>query len=296
VPERDSFPKVISASRRVDMVTGYRDELMEILAEAWPPERVHTVVIWTKNPPALAADSELLRFLSKYDQVFLHLTVTGLGGSVLEPLAPPWRSSLDALPKLVRFCGDPERVRFRFDPLIEVEVPGGGVVSNLDALEDVVGAAAERGVRNVSTSWVTSYAKVTSRLAARGIRIRPKTPEQVKALCDDVRARAEALGARVHFCCVPGLPRSRCIDGELLNRLHPAGKKCSTSRAANQRPLCGCTESFDIGWYKACPTGCLYCYANPAPVGDGRTAPASRGRGVRSARRSGGLDSAGGGQ
>ena len=92
----------------------------------------------------------------------------------------------------------------------------------------------------------------------------PKTESELKALWESMTARAASMGVTLHACCVPGLPRSRCVDGELLSRLHPKGYPCSKRRAKGQRPLCGCTESFDIGWYKPCPTGCLYCYANPA--------------------------------
>lgn len=260
--------KVISASRRVDMVAGYRDELMELLRRDWPPERVHTVVIWTKNPPALASDVSLREFLSGYDQLFLHLTVTGLGGSDLEPHAPPRAESIASLSSLVDFVGDPERVRLRFDPLIEVQTPGGEIITNLNLFEEVAGEGRSRGIRNVSTSWVTSYSKVKSRLRARGIEILDKSEAELKAIWTDMRRRAESMDVALHACCVPGLPPSRCIDGETLNRLHPKGTLCSTARAKDQRPDCRCTESFDIGWYKSCPTGCLYCYGNPA-VGGG---------------------------
>jgi DNA repair photolyase len=256
--------KVISASRRVDMVSGYRGELMEVLSQDWPPEKVHTVVIWTKNPPALASDTVLKEFLARYDQVFLHLTITGLGGTPLEPAAPPWRDSVAALPALVDFAGSPARIRLRFDPLLKISMADGNTVSNASLFEEVAGAGVASGVRDVSISWVTSYGKVHRRLAARAMKILDKDPVEMDRLWTYIYGRAEKLGVTLHACCVPGLLRSRCIDGELLNRLHPKGYKCSTRRARDQRRLCGCTESFDVGWYKSCPTGCLYCYANPA--------------------------------
>jgi hypothetical protein len=258
-------PKVISASRRVDMVAGYREELMDILERDWPPERVHTVVLWTKSPPALLRDSTLKTFLLRYDQVFLHLTMTGLGGSILEPRAPTWSDSAAALSGLVDFAGSPERIRLRFDPLLEVQTPS-GVLSNLRLFEDVAGAGLKCGINNISISWATSYGKVSSRLKPRGMKFISKSEEEMKELWDGLYSRAESMGVVLHACCVPGLSRSRCIDGDLLARLHPKAVHVSTKRAKGQRPLCECTESFDIGWYRSCPTGCLYCYGNPALI------------------------------
>ncbi len=267
-------PRVVSASRRVDMVAGYRDELMETLERDWPPDRVHTLVVWTKVPPALASDRALTDFLSRYDQIFLHLTVTGLGGTVLEPFAPPWAESIAALPALIDFAHGTDRIRLRFDPLVEVETAAGETISNIGLFEEVVGAGARLGLRDVSTSWVTSYRKVSSRLRARGMRLVERDDARMEATWERVYALAGSMKVRIHACCVPGLPRSRCIDGELLSALHPKGRACSTRRAADQRPLCGCTESYDVGWYKSCPTGCVYCYGNPAvpPKGAGNGA------------------------
>ena len=56
---------------------------------------------------------------------------------------------------------------------------------------------------------------------------------------------------------------SKCIDGELLAKLHD--KKYPTSlKQQKKRKLCGCTESIDLGGWppKKCYTGCLYCYSN----------------------------------
>ena len=41
--------KLISASRRVDLVGGYADLFAELLDKKAPPESVHTLVIWTKS-------------------------------------------------------------------------------------------------------------------------------------------------------------------------------------------------------------------------------------------------------
>ena len=55
------------------------------LAEGIGPDRIHTVVLWTKDPTNLLRHPALRRALSGVGQVFIHWTVTGLGGTFLEP-------------------------------------------------------------------------------------------------------------------------------------------------------------------------------------------------------------------
>ena len=93
--------KVISASRRVDMVACYPQRFVEILNEKCPPERVHTLVIWTKNPYNLIHKQFLREKLCEYDQLFLHYSITGLGGSILEPQIPGTEIALEFLPELI---------------------------------------------------------------------------------------------------------------------------------------------------------------------------------------------------
>ena len=74
------LPVVISASRRTDLVGCYPDYLIEKL-KAYPPQKVHTIVIWTKNPCNMIRHQALREVLSQYAQVYVHLTITGLGGA-----------------------------------------------------------------------------------------------------------------------------------------------------------------------------------------------------------------------
>lgn len=67
----------------------------------------------------------------------------------------------------------------------------------------------------------------------------------------------------ISACSVPGLPESKCIDGKLLQKLHPLNRPTRLDEPRH-RALCGCTFSIDIGGWppKKCFTGCQYCYAN----------------------------------
>lgn len=255
--------KVISASRRVDMVAGYPDLLIELLNSRCPPEKVHSIVLWTKNAANLTTHQSLISTLAKYDQLFLHFSITGMGGTLFEPHIPPAETSLSLLPSLINFVQGVSRIRIRFDPIVHFKMQDGSVYSNFECFESIATQIASYDIKNVSISWMQLYKKITARLRKAGIEHINISHEDWVRESNAIQEIASAYKIMFHGCCVPGWPRSRCIDGELLNSLHPKGYQCSTRRSKGQRELCGCTESWDIGWYKKCVGGCLYCYANP---------------------------------
>ena len=258
----EQTPVVLSASRRTDLAACFPDYFIEKLQD-YPPERVHTIVIWTKNPYAMLSDQRLRSTLARYRQLYVHLTITGLGGTVLEPRIPPWQDVVGMLTQLVALTGDARRISWRFDPIIRVEVNGAGL-SNIDLFSPIIAAVSRIAVPLCRTSWVEPYAKVQRRLSRRGITLRVHLPEERREHARELTRIAGSHGMDINFCAVADFPRSRCIDAELLSRLHPDRLSCSPARARGQRPLCGCTQSIDIGWYsQKCPHGCLYCYAEP---------------------------------
>lgn len=253
--------KVVTMSRRTDMYW-HPEKLIRILNEKYPPARVHTVVCLTKFPRAVYRPP-FRDVLRNYVQVFVHLTVTGLGGTPLEPRVPGWETTLAELPALLDFVGTPARVRLRPDPLLVVK-KGGNITSNLETAAEIIHRAGEWGIKSFSTSFLEEYPKVKNRLQRHGYNIVTLPPEERKEVIARLQAAANCHGGTVYTCCVPGLPTSACIDGKLLTRLHPRREECSHRKAAGQRKLCGCTESVDIGWYNmTCRSGCLYCYASP---------------------------------
>lgn len=260
--DKASLPIVLSASRRTDLVACYPDYLVERLAE-WPPEKVHTVVIWTKDPANMIRPGPLCECLRQYDQLYVHLTITGLGHTLLEPRIPPCQEVAARVPDLVALAGSPERISWRFDPLVRA-TGHGQTFDNSGKFPEIAAALQPSGIRTCRTSFVEPYRKVERRMRAQGFQLQVHTPEERRHLGGELTARAAGFGMHLHFCAMEGFPRSRCIDGDLLTRLHPSGRACSTRKARGQRTLCGCTESRDIGWYsQTCPNGCLYCYAEP---------------------------------
>jgi len=253
---------VLSASRRTDLAACFPDYFIEKLKD-YPPERVHTIVIWTKNPENMLTNKRLRSTLASYRQLYIHLTITGLGGSVLEPHIPVWQDVAGMLSQLVDFTGDVRRITWRFDPIIRAEVKG-ALFSNIDLFSPIIEVVSKFGIPLCRTSWVEPYAKVQRRLSKHGVTLSLHSPEERQEHACELTRIAGEHGMNLQFCAMKDFPRSRCIDGKLLSELHPDGLSCSSKRAKGQRPLCGCTQSIDIGWYsQKCSNGCLYCYAEP---------------------------------
>lgn len=234
------------------------------------PGAVHTVVLWSKDfSNLLRNDYGLMDLLGSYDQVYLHFTVTGLGGTPVEPGAPMLREALAQLAGCVAFAGNPLRVSVRFDPVLFWE-EGGNLSSNLPHFPEIAAAAAGLGVRDVRTSFAQWYGKAKRRAGALGFRFVDPSDEEKKAHAVSLAREAATCGLALFACCqpflagVPGLSPSACIDAGLLESLHPRREPASPRKDRSQRAGCLCTESKDIGSYtQSCHHNCIYCYANP---------------------------------
>lgn len=274
--------QVISASRRTDIPMHYAAWLADAIRQGFvdvpqpynkrvrrvslAPADVHTVVLWSKDFRALLQDEAGVRqALAKYDQVFCHLTVTGLGATPLEPNIAPWREVMAQLPWLIEFAGDPRRVSVRFDPIVHW-YEGQEIHSNLRLAEPILRRVSEAGVTAVCFSFATLYGKVRQR---KGWRWYDPPPEKRLEMTRELVALGASLSLALYSCsqndlAVAGAMPSSCIDGTLLSKLHPLHLPAATAKDRGQRPACGCTLSLDIGSYlMRCPNGCRYCYANP---------------------------------
>jgi len=260
------------------MVRWYPDDLIHLLLR-YRPERVHSLVLFTKFPAAVLTDP-LRTVLARYDQVVANITITGLGGTRLEPRVPPPEETLAVLPGLVDFVGSPERVVVRIDPIVHWRAPAGPrhgseVRSNSLSFAAIASKAVAGGVRGLKTSLASPYAKVIRRFQAAGLELVTLEGEPRERVLATLEREAAAAGAGLQFCCEATRPMAACVDAALLSRLHPRGLPARPDRAGGQRVHCGCTQAIDLAWYSThpCPSGCLYCYANPRRAGANPATP-----------------------
>ncbi len=259
------YKKVISASRRVDLVTFYPDFMVERLKEIGT-ENIHTLVIWTKDPQNMLTHPKLREVLKKLSQIYVLLTVTGLGGTALEPGAPTTERVFHGLPAMIDFIGSPLRMAIRYDPLMDVIYHKETHISNIEInlFERMLSRAHLLGIKRVIVSYVTLYPKVKKRLKQNGFSIVDhRIEEMVDFIKKQMMPLTEKLGMELSTCVLPDLTTKGCIDGETLSKLHPLKEPCSKAKDRSQRDACHCTTSTDIGQWFACYHNCLYCYGNP---------------------------------
>jgi DNA repair photolyase len=277
--------KVISASRRTDLVAFFPARLAQAVAgeeilvtgpsgRAYAadlrPAAVHSFVLWSKNFRNLIENrSGLKDRLDKYDQLYFHFTITGLGGSGIERGVPEPEEALGQLEPLIALAGRPERVSLRFDPVIYWD-EGRKRRTNLGFFETLAEAAARSGIRDIRFSFAQWYGKSKRRAQAANFRFFDPSPAEKKEAALRLAEIARRLGLNLYSCsqdfltAVRGIRPSACIDGRLLQTLHPRRELVSFAKDKSQRTECRCTESVDIGSYtQTCPHSCIYCYANP---------------------------------
>jgi hypothetical protein len=126
------------------------------------------------------------------------------------------------------------------------------------------------GIKTIRFSFAQWYGKSKRRDAKRGFVYWDPPLEEKRKAAAVLSDAARVCGLALFSCSqdflndVPGIKPSSCIDGHLLQELHPSGEPVSLLKDKTQRRECRCTESIDIGSYaQTCPHSCLYCYANP---------------------------------
>ncbi|MCX8011613.1 MAG: DUF1848 domain-containing protein [Desulfobacterota bacterium] len=272
---------IISASRRTDIPAFYSNWFMERIREGWvevknpfnpsqkklvslQPEKVEAIIFWTRNVRPLLP---YLKELDKrgYHYVFLY-TITGYG-PLFEKKSPPLQIALDDFRRLSDKIG-PERVTWRFDPIIYLTEKGTEwVIECFDKIIRVVAPNTDR----VIVSFLDFYKKVKQRLQkmekTTGLKIIDPHSQSgiIEKIASELAERARINNLRIFSCAEKekltpfGIKPGSCIDGEKLNKIF--NLTIEPEKDKHQRLKCRCTVSQDIGEYKTCRHGCIYCYA-----------------------------------
>lgn len=265
------LPVVFSAARLIDMAMWYPQLLIDRYHDAATRHICHTLMIWTKYPESVLREPLrpfLLNLQRQGVQVCLQQTITGMGGSIIEPGVPTWQEAVAQLPGVIDLVGNPRRIKLRIDPQLRYIDEIGVSHDNYDLFEPIMAACAQLGIEDFTTSFVENkqHKKVTSRFVKKGWTLDAPGLEERLQIAKRMKAVAAKYGVNIAACAVPGLPISHCLDPVRLEELHPTGLKLVHEKKKKLgRELCGCCKDVDLGVWPPllCYGGCTYCYGNP---------------------------------
>ncbi len=232
------------------------------------PDVVDCIVFWSKNPaPLLPYLDEIARSYPFYFQFTLNAY-----GTNIEPNLPGLRERLDTF-RLLSVKYGKERTIWRYDPvMLTGQYSVDWHLRSFAYIADYLKGYTNRCV----FSFVDIYDKVKNNLKAENaIQI---TQTEMHILAGEFAKIAYALDITLRTCAEEadlaqyGIEHSCCIDPLLISKL--TGYDISVKKDPNQRDVCGCVESVDIGQYNTCRHGCIYCYANYSPASVKRSAAA----------------------
>lgn len=278
----------VSASRRTDIpalfAKWFRKRVEEGFAESVPlgpfrrirrslrPEAVTHFNFWTKWPrPFLPV---LEKVLQAGYPVLWNVTVTGMGGSALEPGVPAADRAVESVKELARLVR-PEAILWRYDPIVLTEKLG--VEHHAEAFARLADSLAG-SVDRVATSFIVPYERIKGNLRRHGRQsgdrfLLPGREDGPALRLEDkidifgrLREIAMERGMELTVCCDPrlrqaaGCSKSGCNAWSWACRAYPELEGFKPLRPKPTRDDCGCSLEFDIGVYDTCTLGCVYSY------------------------------------
>lgn len=263
---------ILSASRRTDIPAFYMEWFCRRLREGevfsvnpmnphqvsriqLNPQIIDGIVFWSKNPePMLSYLSELNPF-----PYYIQYTCNAYGQDT-EPGLPSLDRRLDTFYRLSEVLGA-KRVIWRYDPVFLSRKYS--VQWHLEQFEQL--AEKLEGITEQCVfSFMDYYRNTEKRMAELGLR--SLNMEEMNILAAGLSALAGRRGMGLRTCaeCLDlsayGISHGKCVDSRLMEEI--SGRKTIAGKDRNQRLGCGCDASADIGVYRTCSHGCLYCYAS----------------------------------
>lgn len=262
---------IISASRRTDIPAYYAPWFFNRLREGYvlvpnpfnpkaisrvslDPAVVDCIVFWTKNP------APMLRRLGELDayKYYFQFTLNPYGPDVENHL-PELSRRIETFKRLSDGIGR-ERVIWRYDPILTNEKYD--VEFHCEAFARIAHALRDHTERCM-LGFIDHYRHIRGAVGLLGIE--PLRPDEIERMAVSFRRTIESYPIRLDTCTVKvdlrhlDIPAGMCIDRELVEQL--TGYPIAARKDKNQRHICNCVESIDIGTYESCLNGCIYCYA-----------------------------------
>lgn len=202
------------------------------------------------------------KLLEHYEKVILHLTVTGMGSSVIEPFVPPVEQVKEKFIQLITLGFPIEQVVLRIDPIVPTD-------KGIDTARGVLETFRGLGISRVRISFLDNYKHVRERFKEKGIpelydgKFHAPLEDRVKYL-EMIKDCASEMGyGTIEACGEPGIESTSCLSQRDIDILRLTDT-IQLEGSAKQRNSCSCPSNkiqlISNGYNKECENRCLYCY------------------------------------
>lgn len=263
---------IISCSRRTDIPAFYSDWFFNRIREGYVLVRnpmnstqvrhvsltqqdVDCIVFWTKDPAPMLDRLHLLKDYSYYFQ----FSLTPYDKDI-EPNLPQKNEIIDSFLKLSDQIGK-KRTIWRYDPILLSEsLTIEYHIQHFEYLAKRLSSHTEKCM----ISFIDLYRHIQGKMA--NLSVKPPGESEMRAIAEKIAEIANDNNIKVETCAEKaeladlGIEHGKCIDDFLISEL--TGMSLKIEKDKNQRELCGCVSSIDIGEYNTCNHLCNYCYAN----------------------------------
>ena len=262
---------IISASRRTDIPSFYSEWFVNRVKEGYvlvpnpfnpkqlgkvrlTPDVVDCIVFWTKNPAPMLHKLEALKDFKYYFQFTLNPY-----GKEIEGNLPSLEQRIDTFKRLADKIGK-EKVIWRYDPILTNSQYD--TAFHKEAFASIATRLKDH-TEKCMIGFIDHYTHVRNAIGQQGI-----NPLSSKEIREMATSFIQTVPHSIHLDTFTvkvdlrdmGIPAGMCIDKGLIERI--IGSPITTRKDKNQRDICRCIESIDIGTYDTCRNGCIYCYAN----------------------------------
>lgn len=263
---------IISASRRTDIPAFYSTWFLNRFKEQYvlvrnpfhakmisrislEPEVVDCIVFWTKNPAPLLEQLDELQDYKYYFQFTLNPY-----GKELENHLPALAKRIETFKRLAEKVGR-EKVIWRYDPILTNETYT--VRFHQEKFAELAEALKDH-TEKCMLGFIDHYRHI--RPTTDKFHIYPLSPQEIEEMAVSFRSTIntyppidlETCTIKVDLSAL-GIPAGLCVDNKLIEKI--TGYPITARKDKNQRNICNCVESIDIGAYETCLNGCIYCYA-----------------------------------
>ena len=206
-------------------------------------------------------DKLIEKLVEHQDKIILHCTVTGFGGSRIEPFVPRAIDTHKGIVKLLEAGFPVSHMVLRVDPIVPTE-------RGMETALDVIAAFGGLGIKRLRFSFLDNYKHVKTRFKNEGI---PElydgefhAPRELRLECaKKIETMAKQAGFEsVEACGEPGIESISCLSQKDIDILG-LSDQITLEGSAEQRDSCGCpankSELLKVRPHQ-CENKCLYCY------------------------------------